>query len=139
MGRFRGGLTTKIHTLVDALGRPLSFVLTGGQVHDSVPAPELLADRTSAGVIADDAYDNNALRDLIAQACSEAVIPAKCARKILTPHDISCEIRIERFYSKLKHFRWIATRYDRRARYFHAAIHLASDVLNVLRPDTLAL
>ena len=55
MGRSRGGLTTKIHALADAQSRPLRFILTGGQMHDSTTAAELLAGRTTSGVIADKA------------------------------------------------------------------------------------
>lgn len=125
-------MTTKIHTLVDALGRPLRFILTAGQVHDSVAAPQLLADRTAAGVIADTAYDSNALRELIAETGGEAVIPSNPRRKTMIPHDAlayKLRNRIERFFNKLKHFRRIATRYDRRAAYFLAALHLASAMI----------
>jgi transposase len=99
-------LTTKIHTLTDALGRPLRFVLTGGEVHDIKTAPELLAGLSSDGVIADKAYDSNALRSLIAEAGAQAVIPSTRSRKILIPHDaIAYKLRnrIERS-NKLKHF-----------------------------------
>jgi transposase len=125
-------LTTKIHTLADALGRPLRFVLTGGEAHDITTAPELLAGLASDGVIADKAYDSNALRDLIAEAGAQAVIPSNRSRKILIPHDViayKLRNRIERFFNKLKHFRRIATRYDRRAIYFLAALHLASAMI----------
>ena len=125
-------MTTKIHTLVDALGRPLRFILTAGQVHDSVAAPQLLADRTAAGVIADTAYDSNALRELIAETGGEAVIPSNPRRKTMIPHDAlayKLRNRIERFFNKLKHFRRIATPYDRRAAYFLAALHLASAMI----------
>lgn len=125
-------MTTKIHTLTDALGRPLRFVLTGGEAHDITTAPELLAGLSSDGVIADKAYDSNALRDLIAEAGAQAVIPSTRSRKILIPHDaIAYKLRnrIERFFNKLKHFRRIATRYDRRAIYFLAALHLASAMI----------
>jgi transposase len=125
-------LTTKIHTLADALGRPLRFVLTGGEAHDITMAPELLAGLSSDGVIADKAYDSNALRNLIAEAGAQAVIPSTRSRKILIPHNaIAYKLRnrIERFFNKLKHFRRIATRYDRRAIYFLAALHLASAMI----------
>ena len=125
-------MTTKIHTLTDALGRPLRFVLTGGEAHDITTAPELLAGLSSDGVIADKAYDSNALRNLIADAGAQAVIPSTRSRKILIPHDaIAYKLRnrIERFFNKLKHFRRIATRYDRRALYFLAALHLASAMI----------
>lgn len=132
MGRSRGGLTTKIHTLTDAQGRPLRFILTGGQAHDSTTAADLLGGRTTTGVIADKAYDNNALRELIGGAGAEAVIPSTRSRNIVIPHDrlaYRLRNRIERFFNKLKHFRHIATRYDRRAVHFLAALHLASAMI----------
>jgi len=125
-------LTTKIHTLADALGRPLRFILTGGEAADITTAPALLADQFTGGVIADKAYDSNALRALIANAGAQAVIPSNRARKILIPHDAvayKLRNRIERFFNKLKHFRRIATRYDRRASHFLAALHLASAMI----------
>lgn len=132
MGRSRGGLTTKIHTLTDAQGRPLRFILTGGQAHDSTTAADLLAGRTTTGVIADKAYDNNALRELIGNTEAEAIIPSLGSRKVHIPHDRAAyklRNRIERFFNKLKHFRHIATRYDRRALHFLAALHLASAMI----------
>ena len=132
MGRSRGGLTTKIHTLTDAQGRPLRFILTGGQAHDSTTAADLLAGRAMTGVIADKAYDSNALRELIGGAGAEAVIPSTRSRNIVIPHDrlaYRLRNRIERFFNKLKHFRHIATRYDRRAAHFLAALHLASAMI----------
>jgi transposase len=132
LGRSRGGLTTKIHTLTDAQGRPLRFILTEGQAHDSTTAADLLAGRTATGVIADRAYDNNALRELIDKAGAQAVIPSTRSRKVIIPHDrlaYRLRNRIERFFNKLKHFRHIATRYDRRAVHFLAALHLASAMI----------
>jgi transposase len=125
-------LTTKIHTLTDAQGRPLRFILTAGQAHDCTTAAELLADRAAAGIIADKAYDTNDLRELITAAKAEAVIPSKSNRKVRIPHDAvayKLRNRIERFFNKLKHFRHIATRYERRAIYFLAALHLASAMI----------
>ena len=125
-------MTTKIHTLADALGRPLRFILTGGQVGDITTAPNLLAGLAPDGVIADKAYDSNDLRDIIADSGAQAVIPSNRTRKILIPHDVvayKLRNRIERFFNKLKHFRRIATRYDRRAIYFLAALHLASAMI----------
>jgi transposase len=125
-------LTTKVHALTDARGRPLRFILTGGQAHDSTTAAALLADRTCPAVIADKAYDNNALRELIAKTGATAIIPSLGSRKILIPHDAvvyKLRNRIERFFNKLKHFRRIATRYDRRALHFLAALYLASAMI----------
>ncbi len=123
-------MTTKIHVVADALGRPLRFILTGGEAHDITTAPQLLADLSAGGVIADKAYDSNALRDLIAEA--QAVIPSKTSRNLVIPHDAvayALRNRIERFFNKLKHFRHIATRYDRRAIHFLACLHLASAMI----------
>ena len=114
------------------MGRPLRFILTGGETHDSITAATLLAGHTTTAVIADKAYDNNALRKLIADTGAEAVIPSLSSRKILIPHDaIAYKLRnrVERFFNKLKHFRHIATRYDRRACHFLAALHLASAMI----------
>ena len=125
-------MTTKIHALTDALGRPLRFILTGGEAHDSTTAATLLDGQAPAAVIADKAYDNNALRERIARAGAIAVIPSLSSRKILIPHDAvayKLRNRIERFFNKLKHFRHIATRYDRRAVYFLAALYLASAMI----------
>jgi transposase len=125
-------LTTKIHTLTDTLGRPLRFILTGGETGDITTAPNLLAGLSAVGVIADKAYDSNALRQLIADSGAQAVIPSNRTRKVLIPHDVityKLRNRIERFFNKLKHFRRIATRYDRRASYFLAALHLASAMI----------
>jgi transposase len=132
LGRSRGGLTTKIHTVTDAQGRPIRFILTAGQAADINSASDLLAGLEAGGVIADKAYDSNDLRKLIAEVGAEVVIPSKQNRKIMTPHDaIAYKLRnrVERFFNKLKHFRRIATRYDRRAIYFLAALHLASAMM----------
>jgi transposase len=122
-------LTTKIHTLADAEGRPLRFILTGGEAHDVTTAADLLDGQTAGGVIADKAYDTNDLRKMIEEADTEVISPSKRNRKIQIPHDAQAyklRNRIERFFNKLKYFRRIATRYDRQSIYFLAAIHLAS-------------
>jgi transposase len=118
--------------LADALGRPLRFVLTGGQVHDVVPAPTLLKGIQGGAVIADRAYDSNALRKLIADAGMLAVIPSTRSRKVAIPHNADLykqRNRIERCFNKLKHFRRFATRFDRRAAHFLAFIHIASAMI----------
>ncbi len=118
--------------LADAQGRPLRFILTGGEAHDLTTTPDLLAGVETDAVIADRAYDSNAMRDLIAAAGAEAIIPSKRSRKVAIPHDrlaYRLRNRIERFINKLKHFRHIATRYDRRAVHFLACLHLASAMI----------
>lgn len=85
--RSRGGQTTKIHMLADAVRRPLWFIATAGHVHagDLTHTPTLLNDQT--GQAGDKAYDSNALRATIAKMEAEAVIPSNRSRKIIIPHD----------------------------------------------------
>jgi transposase len=118
--------------LADRLGRPLRFLLTAGQVHDSQGASDLLKGVVASGVIADKAFDNNAFRQEIATAGMHAIIPSTRSRKHPIPYDLTLykeRNRIERCFNKLKHFRRLATRYDRRAIHFLAFIHLASAML----------
>jgi transposase len=118
--------------LADALGRPLRFILTGGQVHDVVPAPTLLEGIRGGAVIADKAYDSNAIRATVEAAGMKAVIPSNRSRKTIIPHDAALyreRNRIERCFNKLKHFRRLATRYDRRACHFLAFLSLAATML----------
>lgn len=125
-------MTTKIHMAVDALGRPLRLILTPGQRGDAPLAPALLDGLSPRRVLADKAYDSNALRDLIASMGAEAVIPCNPTRKQKIPYDFEAyKVRntIERCFNKLKHFRRIATRFDRRASYFLGFLHLAAALL----------
>jgi transposase len=125
-------MTTKIHMAADTLGRPIRFILTAGQSGDVLAAPALLQGFQPQAVLADKAYDSNALRQLIAEAGAEAVIPSNRTRKVLIAHDIEAyraRNRIERCFSKLKHFRRFATRYDRRAIHFLGFIHLAAAMI----------
>jgi transposase len=115
--------------LADSLGRPLRFILTPGQVGDITQAPALLESCRARHVIADTAYDSRALRDIIAAMDATAVIPTNPTRKHPIAHDRAIyrlRNRIERCFNKLKHFRRLATRYDRRAIHFLAFIHLAA-------------
>lgn len=130
MGRSRGGLTTKIHVLVDAEGRPVDFVLTPGQTHDSQPAPGLLEGLEEAAIfLGDKAYDSDAIRELIEDKGGWANIPPKSNRKgtfAFSKWLYRYRNLVERFFNKLKQFRGIATRYDKHHENFLAAIKLAS-------------
>ncbi len=115
--------------LADTLGRPLRIIITAGQVGDITAAPALLDGQTADAVLADKAYDSNALRALIAEIGATAVIPSNRTRRIPIPHDTALyrhRNRIERCFNRLKHFRRFATRYDRRAIHFLAFVHLAA-------------
>ena len=114
--------------LADALGRPLRFIVTAGQVGDITQAPALLEAQAGDAVLADKAYDSNALRALIAGMGAEAVIPSNRTRKIIIPHDAGLykhRNRIERCFTSLQHFRRFATRYDRSTVNITGFIHLA--------------
>ena len=116
----------------DTFGRPLRFILTAGQRHDSLAAKDLLDGFKAEAVLADKAYDNNNLRQFIADGEAKAVIPSTRSRKVPISHDEDAykdRNRIERCFNKLKHFRRFATRYDRRTTHYLAFIHLAAAML----------
>ena len=135
IGRSRGGLTTKIHAAVEGLGNLASFTLTGGNVHDSKQAHPLLDDVAGQAngqiksVTADKAYDAAAIVAAVETLGAEPVIPPLSNRKNPRPVDWA-QYRnrniIERFFSRLKHFRRIATRYDKLAARFASFLHLAA-------------
>ncbi len=117
---------------VDALGRPLKLILTPGQRGDAPIAPALLDGLSPRRVLADKAYDSNDLRVLIATMGAEAVIPCNPTRKKPIPYDCEAyKVRntVERCFNKLKHFRRIATRFDRQAAYFLGFLHIAAAIL----------
>lgn len=120
--------------LADALGRPLRFIVTAGQASDITQASALLQGQAGRAVLADKAYDSNALRAIIAAMGAEAVIPSNRTRKVPIPHDADTykhRNRIERCFSRLKHFRRFATRYDRRIIHFTGFIHLAAAMIRL--------
>jgi transposase len=103
-------------------------MLTPGQAHDLTCAQPLLEGADPQAFIGDKAYDADPLRDTLAQREITPVIPPKTNRKTPPPCDFAlyCERNlVERFFNKLKHFRAIATRYDKLARNFLAGVHLA--------------
>jgi transposase len=113
----------------DAEGRPVRFLLTGGQAHDITQAPALVRGWQPSHVIADTGYDSQDCVDDITESGAIVVIPPRAHRK--TPRADDTEVykqrnRIERCFNRLKQFRRIATRYDRKAIYFLAFIHLAA-------------
>jgi transposase len=130
MGRSRGGLTTKIHAVVDRNGLPVRLALTPGQDHDNALATDLLVNlKPRSLVLADRAYDADAIRKLVNEQDAFANIPPKRNRKdpiCFSPFLYKARNRIERFFNKMKHFRRIATRYDKLAANYLAALKLAS-------------
>jgi transposase len=77
LGRSRGGFSTKIHALTDALGNPLDFELTGGQAADITQAEALLPDAPVGAVVADKGYDSDAFADTVSARGATVVIPPR--------------------------------------------------------------
>ncbi|MDQ0506612.1 transposase [Xanthobacter agilis] len=130
MGRSRGGLTSKIHALVDAEGRPVSLRLTAGQVADCSEADALI-DTIGEGdiLLADKGYDSNAIRAKAAERKAWANIPPKANRKgrfAFSSWVYRQRNLVERFFNRIKQFRGIATRYDKDPVNFLAAVKLVA-------------
>ena len=110
------------------MGRPLAFVLTAGQVHDAPILPEILGHRRPPLAVVDDkAYDSQAVRQAIRDDGALPVIPMRVSAKSPRPHHRQLyRLRniVERFFCRLKDLRRIATRFDKLARDFLAALHL---------------
>lgn len=126
-------MSTKIHATVDALGNPIGFHLTPGQISDLEGADVLLQSIDAQAVIADKAYDahDRVVKPLLRQG-KQVVIPSIRTRKSQREYDrhIYKERHlIENFFARLKQYRGIATRYDKTAAAFLGAIHLAATVV----------
>ena len=130
MGRSRGGLTTKIHALVDAEGRPIHLKLTAGQAHDGRSAEDMIETvRAGTILLADRGYDSDRLRaDL--RACGAwgniRPMPGRVNIPAFSGWLYRQRNAVERFFNKLKHFRAVATRYDKRDDNYLASVQLAS-------------
>jgi len=116
----------------DSWGRPLRLTITPGQANDMPQAQWLIEGFRPSHVIADRGYDSGALINAIRAAGAEPVIPPHPRRRDQRPYnqDIYRQRNvIERCFSRLKQFRRLATRYDRRASFFLAFVHLAASTL----------
>ncbi|MFF7074522.1 IS5 family transposase [Streptomyces pseudovenezuelae] len=155
LGRSRGGLTTKIHLACDGKGRPLAVLVTPGQHHDSICARPLLerirVPRTGPGrprcrpdqVIADKAYSSRGFRAYLRTRAIGHTIPEKTdqqrhrhnrGRRGGRPPAFDRQVYrqrnvVERCFNRLKGFRGIATRYEKTAASYEAAVTLASFLL----------
>ena len=124
-----GGFSTKIHILVDALGNPVEFILTGGQQADVTQAEPLMRGHQADAVIADKAYDSDAVVEAAKRQGVEAVIPSKKNRKVPREYDEHLykeRKKVEWFINLLKQYRRVATRYEKTARNFLGFVHVAS-------------
>ncbi len=130
MGRSRGGLTTKIHALVDACGLPIVLKLSEGQAHDGRSAADMLETVTEGTILLGDrAYDSNLLRETLAARGAWANVkpmPHRLNPPAFSPFLYRYRNLMERFFNKLKHFRAVATRYDKLPENYLASVKLAS-------------
>ena len=125
-------MSTKIHGLVEGLGHLARWELTGGQAHDLTRAHQLIAGIKTEAVIADRAFDATALISAIQQIGAQAVIPTLATRRQQRAYDrhlYKHRNLIERFFCRIKHFRRIATRYDKLASRFSAFIALVTSFI----------
>ena len=129
----QGRIEYQIHAMVDALGNPTAFFLTAGQAHDLEGADALLPHMQAETLLADKAFDadQRVIEPLLA-AGKQFVIPPKSNRKVRRTFDremYKARHLMENFFCKLKQYRAIVTRYDKTARNFLAAIHLADAII----------
>lgn len=119
IGRSRGGRSTKVQLVVDALGLPVDFVVTGGERHDSQPAPEPIERCSPKQLLADKAYDSNAIREQLEAIGCAAVIPPRSNRVNPAPFDkhlYKARSAVEFTFALFKQARRFATRYEKTLR-----------------------
>ena len=132
LGRSRGGFSTKIHIVVDALGNPLDFVLTAGQAHDVTQGPALLKGRQADYVIADKGYDADAFIEVIDAMGAIPVIPARKNRTEPRHYDVHLYKErhlVECFINKIKWYRRIFSRFDKLAKRFLGFLALVATLI----------
>ncbi len=130
IGKSCGGATTKIHMVADAYGHPYDFEITGGEVHDAKAAQTIINKIDKADhFIADKGYDSQEIRDVLKRMNINSVIPRKSnSQKSNAEFDLYLyKLRhlVENLFARLKHFRAIATRFEKLARNFRSMLYLA--------------
>ena len=132
LGRSRGGFSCKIHVTVDGLGNPLRLCLTAGQRHDSTQARVLLEGFDFERLIADRGYPAEDFIDYLLARGIQAVIPPHQRAKVLRDYDhwlYRERHLVECFINKIKHFRRIATRYDKTEISFFSMLSLVNAMI----------
>ena len=132
LGRSRGGFSTKIHIVVDGLGNPLRFLLTGGQCHDITQVCDLIDGFAPDYLIADRGYDADAFLEFLANQGTEAVIPSRKNRKTAREYDQHLYKErhlVECFINKIKYYRRIFSRFDKLASRFLGFVSLAASLI----------
>jgi transposase len=129
LGRSRGGFGTKVHGSFDGLGHPVELLVTAANESDIAQAEALLADHEPEAVIADKGYDKKAFVEEVESRGAEAVIPTQKDRKEQRQIDrhLYRERNVcERFWSRIKQYRRVATRYEKKAVNFLAFVKVAA-------------
>jgi transposase len=133
IGRTKGGMNTKLHAVTDAMGRPISFFMTAGQVSDYTGAAALLDGLPKAQwLLGDRGYDADWFRDALEEKGITPCIPGRKSRTKPVKYDkrrYKSRNRIEIMFGRLKDWRRVATRYDRCPTVFLSAVALAATVL----------
>ena len=130
-----GGFSSKVHAACDALGNPLRFKLTAGQAGDAPRALDLIEGLETKAVLADRAYDSDAILETVRTKKAEAVIPPKPTRSV--QRDTNWFLykerhKIEVMFGYLKHYRRVFARFDKLAKRYLAFVHFAA-VCGLLR------
>lgn len=133
IGMSRGGLTTKIHMVADAHGNPIDFEITGGQVHDAKAAEQIIAKVSGDNLIADKGYDSDAIREQARSQEMVPIIPRRTNSDKPNPefdsHFYKQRHLVENLFARLKHFRSMATRFEKLARNFKAMVMIACTLI----------
>jgi transposase len=125
-------LTTKVLALTDALGNLVRFKLLPGQRSEILGVPDLIDGLNFGAMLADKAFDANSLREELKNRNAQAIIPAKTNRLVHIPHDEEAykwRHLIENYFSKIKEFRGINTRYDKTDVSYQASWDLAATII----------
>ena len=129
IGRSRGGLTTKVFAVVDADGRPICIILAPGNRQEGPMLLDAIEGIDAGEFLGDKAFDSNLIRRELESRGVVAVIPPKANRVDPPPFDqvrYKKRHKVENFFSRIKEFRSIATRYCKLAEVFEANLYLAS-------------
>ena len=127
-------MTTKVLALTDALDNLVRIKLLPGQRSEIVGVPDLIDGLTLDALLADKAFDADHLRQTLHDRGATAVLPAKRNRKSLIPHDeeiYKWRHLIENYFSKIKEFRGVNTRYDKTDISYEATWTIAATLIEL--------